>query len=130
MAGRRPFTNLAQLLEASEQIASELDSSDWLEAFSAHPKIGDRSGSSWSKQEQSRAGTASESVSSELANLNQQYQDKFGFVFLICATGKSAEEILVALKRRLGNTREEELAQAAREQRLITQIRIRKLLGL
>ena len=66
----------------------------------------------------------------ELAQLNQQYQDKFGFVFLICATGKTADEILTALKQRLRNTRETELAQAAREQGLITQIRIRKLLGI
>ena len=130
MAAQRPFRHLQHLCKAAEQTASQLSTDDWLEAFAAHPKIGDRSGSNWSKQEQSRAGTASEAARAELSRLNQQYVDQFGFIFIICATGKSAGEILASLRQRLGHSREAEIEQAAAEQRLITKIRLRKLLGL
>ena len=130
MSAQRPFRHLRHLFEAADEIASQLSIEDWLEAFAAHPKIGDRSGSNWSKQEQSRAGTASEAARAELARLNQQYFDQFGFIFIICATGKSADEILASLRQRLGHSRDAEVAQAAAEQRLITKIRLRKLLGL
>ena len=130
MAAQRPFRHLQHLCEAADQVAAQLSTEDWLEAFAAHPKIGDRSGSNWSKQEQSRAGEASEAARAELTRLNQQYFDQFGFIFIICATGKSAGEILASLRQRLGHSRDAEIEQAAAEQRLITKIRLRKLLGL
>ena len=130
MVAQRPFHNLNHLLETAARTASELTIDDWMEAFAAHPKIGDRRGSNWSKQEQSGTSSGSTQTLDELAQLNQKYLDQFGFIFIICATGKSADEMLAALRQRLGNTPAIELQQAATEQRLITQIRLRKLLGL
>ena len=116
-------------MRAAVQVALTLTEADWLEAFGAHPKIGDRVGSAWSKQEQSRA-RATEETAEDLERLNQEYFDRFGFIFIICATGKSAEEILVQLQQRLENSQEVETKNAASEQRKITSLRLRKLLGL
>lgn len=130
MTERRPFASFRQLSQVAEEVAEGLTPEDWLEAFAAHPRIGDRSGSQWSKQEQSSVRDAATALREELAELNERYWDRFGFIFIICATGKSAAEMLDALKRRLHHSREVEREQAAGEQRLITQIRLRKLLGL
>ena len=82
----------------------------------------------WSKQEQAQTNAASEAVLAELAEGNEQYEQQFGFTYIVCATGKSADEMLAILKRRLANTRDAELREAAEQQRQIMQIRLGKWL--
>jgi len=82
----------------------------------------------WSRAEQAQASSASDSLLAEIAAGNQQYEELFGFTYIVCATGKSAEEMLTILKRRLGSTRETELREAAEQQRQIMQIRLGKWL--
>jgi allantoinase len=129
MTLKRPFRHLNHLLEEAEVVAGCLKTEDWLEAFAAHPRIGDRSGSAWSKQEQSKAANANDESKAELKRLNDIYFDRFGFIFIICAMGKPAAEILSAIGERVSHSQEEEIATAAAEQRKITAIRLRKLLG-
>jgi OHCU decarboxylase len=130
MLNARPFSEMTQLQKKATDIWWRLDADDWLEAFSRHPKIGEKGKvSQWSSQEQSGMNTAAASVSSKLAELNQLYFDKFGYIFIVCATGKSAEEMLGLLEKRLGNTAADELRIAAAEQNKITQLRLEKLLS-
>ena len=98
---------------------------DWLEAFSAHPRIGEKVAEKWAQQEQ---GGVKDEQRDELAKLNQEYFDKHGFVFLICATGRGGGEMLEELKRRLGASREQEIRTAAEEQSKILRLRIAKWL--
>jgi OHCU decarboxylase len=112
-----------------------MEESDWMEAFDCHPRIGERkaaraSGQSvaWSRQEQSSAASAAQRILDELAAGNADYEQRFGFTYIVCATGKSAEEMLAILNRRLANDREAELREAAEQQRQITQIRLGKWL--
>jgi 2-oxo-4-hydroxy-4-carboxy-5-ureidoimidazoline decarboxylase len=108
-----------------------------LEAFESHPRIGDREkpaaataqSAAWSAQEQSRAAASGDSLKQALANGNREYERKFGRIFIICATGKSAAEILEVLRRRLNNDEKVELHEAAEQQRQITQVRLRKWLA-
>ncbi|CAM9354616.1 unnamed protein product [Sphacelaria rigidula] len=111
---------------------------DWLEAFAAHPAIGDKkalrekfvpSRSGWEAEEQAASAGASEAVLDALTELNGVYREKFGFVFLVCASGKPADEILALLKARLPNDRDTEIKNAAEEQRKITQLRFTRLLA-
>jgi allantoicase len=137
MLNLRPFAGVPELLEAADRVWSGLDQNDWLEAFRHHPPIGGRraaggqSGAArrWSTGEQSRARTASELTRVQLAEANQAYHAKFGTVFLICATGKTADEILASLRARLSNDSETERPVAAEEQRKITRLRLQKLLS-
>ena len=135
IARQRPFGNLAQLLDASDRVWLALKNNDWLEAFSHHPPIGAKRGTkpqstkarNWSKGEQSQAQKASPEALEALAEMNRLYSDRFGYVFLICATGKSTDEIANALQQRLSNEPETELRIAAEEQRKITRLRLEKL---
>jgi len=120
MAAARP---LASIEETAAQIWKGCTREDILEAFAAHPKIGDQKGAS----EQSAVRTASEATLRELARLNREYEARFGYIFIVCATGKTGEEMLALLRQRLRNQPEEEIAIAAAEQRLITQLRLRRL---
>lgn len=129
MAARRPFSSPDQLFGAAEEIWWSLDGADWLEAFSHHPRIGERA-DGWAKQEQKGAGGASRETLDALAELNREYEERFGFVFLIFATGKTADEMLAELRRRLDSARGAELNVAAGEQAKITRLRLEKLLGL
>jgi allantoinase len=133
MSAGRPYANFAALAAAAEAVANELTDHDWLEAFAAHPLIGGgiggRSHSSWSKQEQSGMDAAAESTRDELARRNDEYFERFGFIFILCATGKSPGEMLAQLRIRQARSREDEIRAAAGEQRLITRIRLGKLLG-
>lgn len=132
----RPFASLEQLLTRAKELWWALDPSDWLEAFRSHPKIGERKAASpvavqsqqWSAQEQRGVQTASEAASENLARLNRAYEEKFGFIFIVCATGKSTDEILALLEERMGNEPAAELRIAAAEQAKITELRLRKLL--
>lgn len=124
------------MLRDAEAIWWDLDESDWLQAFAAHPKIGDvesirrkyAAQATWSLQEQTGVHGASEAVLQGLAAGNAAYEAKFGFIFLVCATGKSAAELLAILTARLPADRASELRVAASEQAKITALRLRKWL--
>jgi len=134
---RRPFAQAAALLAASDEIWRSLTPADWREAFRSHPRIGESSASSpaparsaaWSEQEQDRVTNAADDLKSALADANRAYEEKFGYIFIVCAAGKSAAEILAILRRRMQNDKETEIREAAEEQRLITQLRLKKWLG-
>ncbi|HWY06605.1 MAG TPA: allantoicase [Candidatus Acidoferrales bacterium] len=136
MAARRPFAGEAEFFEAAEKMWSALAREDWLEAFQHHPPIGETrakakqsaTASRWSTKEQSAAQAAAPGVSEALAAQNRAYTEKFGYVFLICATGKSSDEILDGVRHRLPNDPDTELRAAAEEQRKITRLRLEKLL--
>jgi len=124
----------AALLAASDEIWRGLGEADWLEAFQSHPRIGESraekaapaESSAWSEQEQQMAATADEAIKMALKRGNRKYERKFGRIFIVCATGKSASEILEILRRRLHNDVATELQQAAEEQRQIMHIRLKK----
>ena len=136
MNQNRPFQNKEDLYQKAESIWYSLSSKDWLEAFTHHPKIGNidslrkkfHNTKSISKDEQSGINDAAESTLKDLAESNQLYQNKFGFIFIICATGKSADEMLALIKIRLNNNANAEMLNAAKEQNKITQLRLEKLL--
>ena len=136
VAEGRPYADLEALLGASDRAWSSLAPDDWREAFAAHPRIGERAPATaaarargWSEREQSRAQAGDPAVLAELAIANAEYEGRFGHVFLICATGKSADEILANARARLHNDPQRELLVAAEEQRRITHLRLRRLLG-
>jgi OHCU decarboxylase len=134
---RRPFADAPELLTAADEIWWNLDERDWLEAFAAHPRIGGREraaraqhaqAESWSEQEQAGARDAAQATLDELAVANRTYGEKFGYIFIVCATGKTAEEMLALLRARLSNDAATELRNAAAEQQKITKLRLEKLL--
>ena len=132
MMARRPFGNSARLLFAARNEWFGLTEVDWLEAFSHHPRIGDRASleerfpqtHDLSAKEQSGIGIAGADVLTALAQANNDYFDRFGFIFIVCATGKSAEEMLALLVSRLLHDRATELRVAAEEQAKITALRL------
>ena len=134
MLRRRPFGDDDALFETADQIWNDLSPEDWLEAFSHHPRIGERKletaapaeTRTWAAQEQAGAAQASVGLRRALEDGNQAYEERFGHVFLICATGLSAAAMLAALRRRLANDRETELRAAATEQAKITRLRLQK----
>ena len=136
MNQNRPFQNKNEVYQKAESIWFSLSSKDWLEAFTHHPKIGDidslrkkfHNTKSISKNEQSGVNDAEKSTLNNLAKSNQLYEDKFGFIFIVCATGKSADEMLALIKMRLNKNAETEMQNAAKEQNKITQLRLEKLL--
>jgi OHCU decarboxylase len=136
MCEERPFHNLEELLAKADAEWWSLEEEDWLEAFSRHPKIGEKKSEraqhaeaqKWSEQEQAGTSSAAEETRRELDLLNQEYAEKFGFIYIVCATGKTADEMLSLLKERLRNDPETEIRAAAEEQRQITHLRLNKLL--
>src|SRR5690349_2172309 len=132
----RPYDTLEILLASANDIWWSLDGGDWLEAFRSHPKIGEKKAADkvsaqsqqWSGQEQSGVDAASHETVASFATLNHDYEQKFGFIFIICATGKTSDEMLAALRERLQHDREAELPIAAAEQSKITELRLKKLL--
>jgi len=128
LSASRPFADEEALFDTAERIWWGLTPEEWRQAFAAHPRIGER-GTGWSEAEQAGARAAAAPVLVELAAANRAYEARFGHVFLICATGKSAGEMLAALRARMGNAPEEELRVAAGEQAKITRLRLRRLLG-
>jgi 2-oxo-4-hydroxy-4-carboxy-5-ureidoimidazoline decarboxylase len=136
MLTRRPFGSREVLLSAADLDWLMLDPADWREAFSHHPRIGEQraahpqpgSGNSWSAGEQARMRDASDAVRAELVEINREYERRFGYVYIVCATGKSAEEMLERALARLKNDAETELAVAAKEQQQIMRIRLEKLI--
>jgi 2-oxo-4-hydroxy-4-carboxy-5-ureidoimidazoline decarboxylase len=136
MAARRPLRDEPALLLASDETWRNLAHSDWLEAFQSHPRIGEShtgqvapaQAAAWSAGEQKGVADADAAVKIALAQGNREYERRFGRIFIVCATTKSATEILEMLRRRLQNDAETELREAAEQQRQITQIRLRKWL--
>jgi OHCU decarboxylase len=128
MANHWPFAGAEAMLDQADAIWRGLGPEDWVEAFRAHPKIGERTSSAVSQQEQSGTASASADQMEELDRLNRDYERRFGFIFIICATGKTTEEMLVALRERLHNPPEVEIHVAAEQQRQITRLRLLKLL--
>jgi 2-oxo-4-hydroxy-4-carboxy-5-ureidoimidazoline decarboxylase len=142
MAGRRPFPDVTTLLAVSDETWSNLTAADWMEAFRSHPRIGEsrpaqsapaESGSglskTWSAVEQQKVAAAGDAVKIALAEANQEYERRFHHIFIVCATGKSAPEILEILRRRLQNDEHTELCEAAEQQRQITHLRVKKWLS-
>jgi 2-oxo-4-hydroxy-4-carboxy-5-ureidoimidazoline decarboxylase len=135
MVALRPIASVIELSESADREWASMSEPDWMEAFACHPRIGEHKTAhamaksvAWSKQEQSSAASASENVLAEIAEGNARYQELYGFTYIVCATGKSADEMLAILNRRLASTREAELREAAEQQRQITQIRLGKWL--
>ena len=124
----RPFADESSLLQAADDVWGSLTRSDWLEAFAQHPKIGQRSASKWSSTEQSGMDHASMDTHAAMHQLNIDYERKFGWIFIVCATGKTADEMRTLLIERLNNDPTTELAIAAAEQCKITKLRVQKLL--
>jgi OHCU decarboxylase len=137
LATRRPFADESSLIDASDEIWNRLRDADWDEAFSKHPRIGERKAPaaasaqsmSWSSQEQQRAASTDAELQWAVARANQEYEARFGRVFIVCATGKTASEILEILRSRMLNDDATELRVAADEQRKITNIRLKKWLA-
>ncbi len=141
MAARRPLPDEVKLLAASDEIWQTLTESEWVEAFGSHPRIGEsRIGESetskaaspqsaaWSEQEQRNVADANDALRTALAEANREYERRFDRIFIVCATGKSPEEILRILQRRINNDEPTELQEAVEQQRQITQIRLKKWL--
>ena len=136
MTATRPFANVGDLLTKADSIWSSLSPEDWLEAFRAHPRIGEKKAAAaqseeaqrWSAQEQSGIRNAAADTTAALAAGNRDYEQRFGFIFIVCATGKSSEEMLAILQVRLQNDAETETSAAAAEQRKIMRLRLEKLL--
>jgi OHCU decarboxylase len=135
MVEHRPFASLSSLREAADSIWQDLEPADWLEAFGRHPRIGEKAATGsevsrrWAAGEQRGARIATDNVKAKLAQGNQAYREKFGYIFIVCATGKTAEEMLALLEQRLQNDPAHEMKIAAEQQRLITRLRLEKLLS-
>jgi 2-oxo-4-hydroxy-4-carboxy-5-ureidoimidazoline decarboxylase len=137
VTARRPLHDEPSLIEVSDEVWAGMSTQDWMEAFSKHPRIGERKApqpasaqsATWSAQEQEKVAAAGDAVQLALAEANRQYERRFNNVFIVCATGKTAPEILKILRRRLANDDVTELREAAEEQRKITNIRLRKWLS-
>ena len=144
MAASRPFASREALIAGADRYWGALDRADWLEAFAAHPKIGasgagadqrrekalpERAAAQdWSAKEQAGVAGAPDATLQRFAKLNRDYEARFGYIFIVCATGKSAAEMLDLLERRIGHDPETEIRIAADEQRKITRLRLMKLL--
>jgi 2-oxo-4-hydroxy-4-carboxy-5-ureidoimidazoline decarboxylase len=141
MAARRPLTYELALIAASNEICRDLQAEDWLEAFRSHPRIGESRTSedpalesksaqsvTWSTQEQRNVADADAALKKMLAEANREYERRFNRIFIVCASGKSAAEIMEILHRRLNNDAQTELREAAEQQRQITEIRLKKWL--
>ncbi|GGY36912.1 OHCU decarboxylase [Bacterioplanes sanyensis] len=136
MLAQRPFASLHTLCEQAESIWQHLTEADYLQAFEAHPKIGDVSSlrekyantKAIAANEQSGAQQASEQTLQRLSELNHSYEQKFGFIFIVFATGKSAQQMLALLEQRIDNERDQEVANAAANQMQITDLRLKKLI--
>jgi OHCU decarboxylase len=137
VAQRRPYHSVNELLSAAERVWWTLQPDDWLEAFRSHPKIGEKKAAvtttadsqKWSAAEQSAVNEAGLDTAAALADLNRKYEEKFGYIYIVCATGKTANELLANLRDRMNNEPQHELRLAASEQAKITELRLQKLLA-
>jgi OHCU decarboxylase len=136
VTAERPFESVDDLIAEADRIWWALEPADWLEAFHSHPKIGEKKAAAkiaarsqrWSEDEQSGISNSAQQTLDALAELNRAYEEKFGYIFIVCASGKRSDEMLAILRQRLENNPNEELLIAAGEQARITQLRLRKLI--
>lgn len=136
MTALRPFGSMREVFAAAEAVWWKLGTTAWLDAFAAHPRIGSKQkgksqgakSAAWSKGEQRRVDDADKAVRARLAQLNDEYFKKFGFIFIVFATGKSGDEMLALLEERLARSKKAELETAAVEQMKITRLRLEKWL--
>ena len=128
MIERRPFGSREKVFQSADEIWNSLDPSDWLEAFAHHPRIGEQTTNSVAASEQSGVKSAADDIRAQLARVNRDYEKRFGYIYIVCATGKSADEMLAIARDRLNNDPSTELVVAADEQRKITRLRLTKLL--
>ena len=137
MLARRPFARVDQLLAAADDAWQTTGQKDWDEAFAHHPRIGERQAAAavsatagaWSTGEQAAAVGAGAAVRAALAEANTAYERRFGRIYLVCAAGRSAEELLADIAARMKNDPERERAVAVEEQRKITRLRLETLIG-
>ena len=129
MLASRPFDGGSELLAGAESIWWELDPQDWREAFAAHPRIGENPKSEWARQEQAGAASAPSDMMRALAEVNREYEKRFGYIFIVFATGKTADEMLAIARQRLSNSPDQELRIAAEQQLRITKLRLLKLVS-
>ena len=138
MIAKRPFRSAGNVYKAAEEAAEKMEAEDWLEAFSHHPRIGEKPGSTktgvsagveWATLEQAGMEAAGNYAKIELARANQEHERKFGYIYIVCAIGKSADEMLEIARKRLNNDADKELRVSADEQRKITRLRLERLLG-
>ena len=134
MTARRPYQDEQALLASTGKSGAVWSAQDWLEAFAAHPKIGEldlqkkfAQTAAWAAAEQAGATAAAEATLKALATGNRDYEARFGHIFIVCATGKTASEMLAALRQRLANNPDDELRVAAQEQEKITLLRLQKI---
>jgi len=136
MVARRPFGTRGALLKVADLVWETMEESDWREAFAHHPRIGEQTGAvpqtergaAFSAGEQAGMDSAGENLRKELAEVNREYEERFGFIYIVCAAGRSAEELLEFARRRMDNDPYTELMTAMLEQGKITRIRLEKLL--
>ena len=135
MVARRPFGSRGAVMTVADRVWQTMDEPDWREAFSHHPRIGERTGAvpqtprgaAWSASEQAGIDSAAESLRSELAAVNREYEARFGYIYIVCAEGRTAEELLAFARRRLANDHHTELLTAMLEQEKIMQLRLERL---
>jgi len=133
MVARRPFESVEALLAAADEVWQATGPADREEAFATHPRIGETEGrkdgraQGWSREEQRRAAPVDEETRRAIAEGNAEYERRFGRIYIVCASGRGAEELLADLRARLDSDPERERARAAEEQRKIMKIRLRKL---
>lgn len=127
MVAGRPYESPRHVLDSADSAFDLLTAEDWLEAFAGHPRIGER-GDAQANREQAATSSASREIITRLASVNEAYEKKFGFTYIVYATGKSAEGMLEIAETRLENTRREEIENASEEQRSITETRLRRML--
>jgi 2-oxo-4-hydroxy-4-carboxy-5-ureidoimidazoline decarboxylase len=137
LAGKRPFANEQPLFAAADECWQHLPEADWLEAFRSHPRIGEQHAekkttavsAAWSRSEQSRMNEADAAILQRMQDGHRQYEERFGRIFIVCASGKQPAEMLSILERRLGNDPALELQESAAQQQQIMQLRLRKWLA-
>lgn len=127
MLSSRPFPDVATVFTSTVEAFANLREEDWLEAFTGHPRIGER-GDDVENREQAGVSTATDALVAELEDVNRLYEEKFGFIYIVYASGKTAEEMLEIARQRLSSTREDEIPRAAEQQKAITETRLRRML--
>jgi 2-oxo-4-hydroxy-4-carboxy-5-ureidoimidazoline decarboxylase len=136
MVARRPFESLDAVYAAADDVWWSLDQHDWREAFARHPRIGEAESAppdnererGWASGEQASVAAAQHVVRSALVDANREYEQRFGYIYIVCATGRTADEMLALARGRLHNAPKVELRVAAEEQLKITRLRLQKLL--
>lgn len=137
VAAMRPYAEEESLFATADECWQNLPESDWLEAFRSHPRIGEKhaearttaTSAAWSSSEQSQMKQADAAILLRMQEGHRVYEERFGRIFIVCASGKQPGEMLRILERRLGNDPAEELLESARQQQQIMQLRLRKWLG-